>query len=248
MTKEEQEAAALAATGSVSPDGGTVTTTSSTATTSDEEAAAPSKKEWAQYRQEQRRTNEALTALLAQRPTPHATPTAPTPKPTTPSADAPAEWQTVRLRQDFDDALDETDVSLSKGQRRFLRDSFIAQRPPDAKAWITSAVASIGVTKTDPATTSAPGTKTTPAATAPSDTGPPAGGKGLALPAHPSQLTQQVIDAMTPQEAREYIDRYMHANGKFENPFAAKVIALRRAPDVSGLVNALKAAAAGQAR
>ena len=215
------------------------TTTTTTAIAPDagggaDEPAQPSKREWADYRKEQRETQKkldanttALAALVASTKTgekPKATETKTAPTADEATGALRVELDGLKSRQAFQDALDETDVPLTKPQRKRLQSMFGHDKPEDAGEWLASALADLGIEKpkSAPTAATAPAPRATPAqAQTRSDTGPPGATHGeIDL----DKITGDALRAMPEDQRRKlYLARDAKQGARDYNPLTKTI-------------------------
>lgn len=204
----------------------TATAASNTGSTPhSEEQPLRNYKEVVELRKETRENSKRLESLLAKfenfaagaKPTKQDAVIANAPKGDSDAAALAAEVAALRAEKAFEEAISDKGIS-DRGQIKMLKRLFKSERPSDVGAWLDDAdIKNVFVksSATDVATDS--GARPI----APSNTGAPAATGGTELPSHPGQLSQSVIDAMTPEQARDYYEKWRRkANEKNEHPYA----------------------------
>lgn len=209
------------------------------ATTSDERPA--NLREVVEMRKENRAIAKKLDDVLAAIQAPKTTPSPAEAKRSEQAAsgtDVSAELAKLKADLALKDAL--ADRGLDKGQRKIVERLFAAERPPNVDEWLDATLESLGPKQPAPAA-AAPTTAATAPAGAPSNTGAPAGGRGLQLPSNAALLPKEVLDSMSDAEAVRYYETIKRAAGPIQgNPFAFKKLA-RQGGDAAGNVQQLAA-------
>lgn len=128
----------------------------------------------------------------------------------------------------FRDAVEEAGVSVTVAQRKVLEKLYRGESGvADPIAWVREQADTFGWKKpaasapvAPPAQVAAPSTPAAPTVKAPQTAAPAGTGAGTnSLPDDPALLTQSAIDAMSPQEAKAYYERWKLRTGAFRHPF-----------------------------
>ncbi len=183
--------------------------------------AQPSHRDWGQMAVTMRKILEKLDQPAPVAPAPAARPAAAA-TPTT--ADAVSEVAAMRRELELRDAMDAAGVDPKN--RATVKRLYAAEQPQDLNSWLDGAMKDFGW-KAGSAAASIPvapapvSTAVNPAS-APSNTGPPAGNGAPTLDPNPMKWPREVLEAMSPEDRKSAMDKYVRNLGGYVDPFADK--------------------------
>lgn len=188
-----------------------------------DEPATPSHRDWNSMAATQRDISKGLSTLITLL-TPQAQPKQQEPKKATtdeakaaPGADVLEEVHRLRADINFKDALTESDVPLSKGQRKQIEKLYKAERPSDVATWLKETFTDLDIKPPVAAKTDA-GVSTTLKIP---DLGQPGVDRKAHLPDDVMLIPAAAWKAMSPEEQRTAYESQKRKSGG-GNPFADK--------------------------
>ena len=190
-----------------------------------DEPAVPSKREWVDFRREQRELSGLLKSLQASAGKTPAAATKEAAKDAAPDVVTRAELQALRDENAIGRAVG--DLGISPAHRARVEKLWRAEteRPADVAAWVRATADEFGMVPTKPAAAAAPPARTEPAAKLPpgtSNTGAPGADARTALPSDVTLIEGHAWKQLTDVEKKQRWESQKRERLGNYNPFAAR--------------------------
>jgi hypothetical protein len=128
----------------------------------------------------------------------------PTPEPASAKTGVYNNWRDI-----FADTTEDMEISFGKGQRRVLRDSFLAEKPGDPVAWIQERCEAFGIPAGEKEPEPKPTEPAMPTGKPASDYGAPTSSPVWERPTNPLEWTQDDVDRIYALKGRREGQRFI---------------------------------------